>query len=180
MTSHSSHDRQDAEILASDSVALVTSMPVISAPAKDDPDLLHRSIMDVLRLIREDLAMDMVLITIHVDDQVVVSHAAAAAEECNIEGLSHPRELSICQRVLEGRLPAVIPDMAALKQTHDVPPTPVAPAAFMAVPVVLSCGRHYGVLCCLKSTPMPELDERHHRRLQMSAQHIARLVDEAG
>jgi hypothetical protein len=110
----------------------------------------------------------------------VVSHAAAATEECNIEGLSHPRELSICQRVLEGRLPAVIPDMAALKQTYDVPPTPVVPAAFMAVPVVLSCGRHYGVLCCLKSTPMLELDERHHRRLQMSAQHIARLVDEAG
>lgn len=180
MTSNSPQDKQHDDILGSDSVALVASLPVMGAAAKDDPDLLSRSITDLLHLIREDLAMDMVLVTIHVDDQIVVSHAAAAAEECNIEGFSHPKELSICQRVLEGRLPAVIPDMAALKQTHDVPPTPVVPAAFMAVPVILSCGRHYGVLCCLKSTPMPELDELHHRRLQMSAQHIARLVDEAG
>jgi hypothetical protein len=145
VTRNPSHDTQCADILASDPVALVTSLPVIGATAKDDPDLLNRSIADVLQLIREDLAMDMVLITIHVEDQVVVSQAAAAAEECNIEGLSHPRELSICQRVLEGRLPAVIPDVAAFKNTHDVPPTPVVPAAFMAVPVVLSCGRHYGV-----------------------------------
>lgn len=180
MTINPSHDKQHADILASACSVLVASLPVVGATAKDDSDLLNRSIVDVLHLIREDLAMDMVLITIHIDDQVVISHAATAAEENNVEGLSHPRELSLCQRVLEGRLPAVIPDMATLKQTHDVPPTPIVPAAFMAVPVVLSCGKHYGVLCCLKSTPMPELDELHHRRLQMSAQHIARLVDEAG
>ena len=58
--------------------------------------------------------MDMVLVTLHIGDQVVVNHAAAVLGDSNIKGLSHPKELSICQRVLEGRLPAAIPDLAAL------------------------------------------------------------------
>lgn len=166
--------------MVTNKVALNTLPLVIGAITKPESDLLNQSILEVLRLIRSDLAMDMVLVTMHVDDNVVISHAATAPEDPDVVGMSHPRELSICQRVLEGRLPAVIPDMAALEQTHEVPLNPIMPAAFMAVPVVLRSGERYGVLCCLKSTPAFELDECHHRRLEMSAQHIARLVDEAG
>lgn len=180
MTGSSSHDKSRADTLAPGKTALVASLPVIGASTPVNTDLLSCSIADVLRLIREDLVMDMVLITTHIGDEVVVSHAVTAPKIANIEGLSHPKELSICQRVLEGRLPPVIPDIVALKQTHEVPLTPIVPAAFMAAPVVLGNGKRYGVLCCLRSTPMLELDERHFRRLQMAAQHIARLVDEAG
>jgi hypothetical protein len=180
MAGNSSHEEGCSDRLSAGQVALDTLPLVVSATAKPASDLLNQSIREVLRLIREDLAMDMVLVTMHVDDDIVITHAATAPDEPNVEGMLHPRELSICERVLEGRLPAVIPDMAALKQSHDVPPTPIVPAAFMAVPVVLASGRHYGVLCCLKSTPMLELDACHHRRLEMSAQHIARLVNGAG
>jgi hypothetical protein len=180
MVSDSLIGQRQADGLPS-SQAVLDALPlVIDATTEPASDLLSQSILEVLRLIREDLAMDMVLVTMHMDDDVVIRHAATSPKEPNVEGMSHPRDLSICQRVLEGRLPAVIPDMAALKQTHDVPPTPIVPAAFMAVPVVLASGRRYGVLCCLKSTPMLELDECHRRRLEMSAKHIARLVDEAG
>ncbi|RYE72488.1 MAG: GAF domain-containing protein [Oxalobacteraceae bacterium] len=179
MTRNPSHGQGHA-VKAPDPTAWITSAPGNVTPPESSEDLLRRSITEVLRLIREDLAMDMVLITIHVGDTVVISHAAAACEEANIIGVSCASDSSICERVLEGRLPAVIPDMAALKRTHDVPVTPIIPAAFMAVPIVLSCGTRYGVLCCLNSTPMLELEQRQHRRLQMSAQHIARLVDDAG
>lgn len=180
MVSDSSIGDGQADCLPSGHVSLDTLPLVVGETTTPATDLLNQSILEVLRLIREDLAMDMVLITMHIDDDVVIAHAATAPEESDVEGMRHPRELSICQRVLDGRLPAVIPDMAVLKKTHDVPPTPIVPAAFMAVPVVLASGRRYGVLCCLKSTPMRELDVCHYRRLEMSAQHIARLVDEAG
>ena len=180
MVSDSSTGDEQADCLPSGQIPLDALPLVIDANAKPATDLLSQSILEVLRLIREDLAMDMVLVTMHIGDDVVIRHAVTASEEPIVEGMSHPKDLSICQRVLEGRLPSVIPDMEALKQTHDVPPTPIVPAAFMAVPVVLASGRRYGVLCCLKSTPMLELDAFHHRRLEMSAQHIARLVDEAG
>jgi hypothetical protein len=161
-------------------VALDRLPLVIDANPEPTSDLLSQCIRDVLRLVREDLAMDMVLVTMSIGEDVVISHSDATPEKTSVEGMLHPRERSICERVLDGRLPAIIPDMAALKRTHDVPATPIVPAAFMAVPVVLSSGRRYGVLCCLRSTPMLELGECHHRRLKMSAQHIARLVDEAG
>ena len=180
MAGNSSEGEKHPDVKASDSSNQVALPSVTSAPGPGGKDLLRQSIAEVLRLIREDLVMDMVLITIHMGDNVTVSQATTAAEEATIEGMSHASDQSICQRVLEGRLPAVIPDLAALKRTHDVPVTPVVPAAFMAVPILLSGGVRYGVLCCLRSTPMLELDELHFRRLQMSAQHIARLVDEAG
>ena len=154
--------------------------PVIRPPSDEDTRLLDRGIGEILRLMREDLVMDIVLVTVHDGDDVVVRHATSCPGEAGIEGLTHPREESICQRVLQGRLPAIIPDVAALGRTHDVPRTPTVPGAFMAAPVVLKSGRLYGVLCCLNFEAMPDLDERHHQRLRMSAEHIARLVDEAG
>ena len=180
MVSNSLHDEKNSELVPPSTISMDLLPLVVGTVSKPTSDLVSKSVMEILRLIREELAMDMVLITMHVDDDVVITHAATAPDEPSVKGMTHPKELSICQRVLEGRLPAVIPDMAALRQTHDVPPTPIVPAAFMAVPVILRSGTRYGVLCCLKSTPMPELDECHHRRLEMSAQHIARLVDEAG
>jgi hypothetical protein len=61
-----------------------------------------------------------------------------------------------------------------------VPVTPVTPGAYMAAPVWLRSGALYGTLCCLNLAATPELGQRHHERLQMSARQIARLVNEAG
>lgn len=180
LAKHLSQNEKHAHVKVPDPGNLNDLPSVAHTPGRDGKDLLRQSIGEVLRLIREDLVMDMVLITIHMGDNVTVSQATTAAEEATIEGMSHASDQSICQRVLDGRLPAVIPDVAALKHTHDVPVTPIVPGAFMAVPILLSGGERYGVLCCLRSTPMLELDQLHLRRLQMSAQHIARLVDEAG
>lgn len=180
MAGTSSQGNKHSDVKTLDSGSPVDLPSATNALGQNEKDLLRQSITEVLRLIREDLVMDMVLITIHAGDNVTISHAATASEEATIEDMCHASDQSICQRVLEGRLPAVIPDFAALRQTHDVPVTPVVLGAFMAVPILLSSGVRYGVLCCLKSTPMLELDELHLRRLQMSAQHIARLVDDAG
>lgn len=170
--------RESARSKPADMDSSTTS--VIGATAAQEANLLDLGIAEILRLMKEDLVMDIVLVTTHAGDHVVVSHATVLPGEDSIVGMSHPQEESICQRVLQGRLPAVMPDVAALAQTRDIPQTPIVPGAFMAAPVVLSCGRLYGVLCCLKFTASPDLDERHYQRLKMSAQHIARLVDEAG
>lgn len=142
--------------------------------------LLDQSITNVLAVAREALAMDLVFVSIQVLDQIVVSHAVSNAGEGSIRGMTHPFDESFCQRVLEGELPAIMPDVAALSFTHDVPVTPLTPGAFMTTPVRLQDGGLYGFLCCLQWTDAPELGELHHLRLKMSARQIARLVDEAG
>ena len=96
---------------------------------------MRQSIAEVLGLIREDLAVDMMLITIRVGDTMTVSRASTAAKQAT--------------------------NLSASKQTHDAPATPSVPGAFMAVLILSSGGERSGKLCCLISAPVLEPD-RHH------------------
>lgn len=140
---------------------------------------LDRSINDILRVIREDLVMDITFITQHRGDDLMVTHATFEPGGVRLQGMSHPRHQSLCQRVLEGRLPAVMPDVDALRSTHDVPVTALPVKSYMAAPVRLRDGTLYGMLCSLNAAVTRELDQRHYQRMQLSARQIARLVNQA-
>jgi hypothetical protein len=141
---------------------------------------LDRSIEDILNVIRQDLAMDITFVTKQAGDDVAISHATPGPDGLRLQGMTHPKHQSLCQRVLEGRLPALMPDIEQLRATHDIPPLPLTVGAYMATPVWLRAGTLYGMLCCLNAAASREMDQRHYRRLQMSAKQIARLVDDAG
>lgn len=143
-------------------------------------ELLDRSIANVLEMIREVLDMDLVFVSRRACDVAVISHVSAKPGEASVQGTMQPLNKSFCQRVLEGRLPAVVPDVPTLRATHDVPATPIPPGAYLTTPVWLQDGTLYGLLCCLRRTVSPDLNQVHHQRLQMSARQIARLIDEAG
>jgi hypothetical protein len=153
---------------------------IVRAVPDESTRLLDRAIVDILRLMRNELVMDIVFVARYEGDEVTVSHADSTPDNASIEGLSHPRNQSFCQRVLDGRLPPIIPDVAALRETHELPEVPVVPGAYLAAPVLLRDGSLYGTLCCLSFEPVPAMNELHYQRLQMSARQIARLVDEAG
>jgi hypothetical protein len=153
---------------------------LLSTSQEDRDRSLDRSIVDILAVMRMELVMDIVFVSKVAGDAVMVTHSTSNPGEAGIQGMSHPKVQSLCQLVLDGRLPAVMPDVAALRLTHDIPFTPVAPGAYMAAPVWLRSGALYGTLCCLNLAASPELGQRHYERLQMSARQIARLVNEAG
>lgn len=153
---------------------------LLSTSKEDRDKSLDRSIVDILAVMRVELVMDIVFVSKVTGDAVIVTHSTSNPGEAGIQGMSHPKEQSLCQLVLDGRLPAVMPDVAALRLTHDVSGTPVTPGAYMAAPVWLRSGALYGTLCCLNLAASPELGQRHYERLQMSARQIARLVNEAG
>jgi hypothetical protein len=141
---------------------------------------LDRSIEDVLRVARDNLVMDIVLVTRQRGDRIVITHSTPGPAEMRMQGMSYPKHHSLCQRVLEGRLPAVMPDVEALRSSHDLPVLSLAVGAFMATPVWLSNGTLYGMLCCFNAAVSRELDQRHYLRLQLSARQIARIVNETG
>lgn len=153
---------------------------LVSAAEMNLAQSLDRSIDDILRLIRRDLTMDMAFVTRLSGDLIVISHAAAGPSKTRIQGTTHPRHRSLCQRVLDGYLPAVMPDVEALRTTHDIPTLDLTVGAYMATPVWLRDGMLYGMLCCLRATASQELDQRHYQRLQMFAMQISRLVNNAG
>ena len=141
---------------------------------------LERSIRSLLNVMRKELEMDIAFITRRTSDRVMISHAMVSSDDFTLEGVSFSAEQSLCQRVLDGRLPAVMPDVAALRTTHDVPDVPMAIGAYIATPVRLKNGALYGTLCCLNFEVLPKLGNFEHDRLQMSARQIAELIDEAG
>ncbi len=67
-------------------------------------------------------------------------------------------ELTYCQRVVDGRLPALVPDTAADPITSRLAVTAAAGmGAYAGVPLRLPDGTLYGTLCCLAATPRPDL-----------------------
>jgi GAF domain-containing protein len=140
---------------------------------------LDDSITAVLRLVREHLAMDVVFVAHYAGDLNVFTHADSGTAGVELVGVSQARTESFCQRVLDGRLPRVMPDVPELRQTHDVPEAPLPIGAYMATPVHLQDGSLYGTLCCFSFEPSPGLNERHYRRLKIAARLTARLIDEA-
>lgn len=143
-------------------------------------EFVSQSIANLLDVVRNELAMDIVFISRPMLDYVVITNMSSDPTGPNFKELSIPLRESFCQRILDGRLPAVMPDVAALSSTHDIPNNSMRPGAYLSVPIELQNGKLYGLLCCLRNEAWPELGTIHYRRLEISARQIARLLEEAG
>jgi len=77
------------------------------------------------------------------------------------DGITQQQETTFCQHVLDGRLPAVMPDMrkSRLAMSLPVARTPRI-RSYVTTPVVLSDGSLYGTLCAFGFTSDPELTTR--------------------
>jgi EAL domain-containing protein (putative c-di-GMP-specific phosphodiesterase class I) len=96
------------------------------------------------------------------------------------EGATQKQETTFCQAILDGRLPAVIPDV------KDHPAAMKLPAArlprirsYVSVPVVLSDGSLYGTFCAAGLTSDAALTKRDKSLMEVLA-HAASLVIEPG
>lgn len=133
----------------------------------------------LLRLMREELQMDVAFVSEFVDGERVLRHVdAGPGGEMVVPGLSNPLEDTLCQRVIDGRLPQLVGDLPALRTTLSLPEFPFSIGAHVSVPVQRHDGRIYGTLCCFSFDPDPTVGERHLRRLEMSARLAGRLLDE--
>jgi transcriptional regulator with GAF, ATPase, and Fis domain len=111
----------------------------------------------VLRDIRGGLQMDVAFVSQFSEDQLVFRAIEGDAESFGWqEGESSPIDESYCKRVLDGRIPQVVPDAKDEDATKDLRVTSEADiGSYCAVPLVLSEGRLYGTLCCLSHESDP-------------------------
>jgi EAL domain-containing protein (putative c-di-GMP-specific phosphodiesterase class I) len=93
-------------------------------------------------------------------------------------GSTLPLANSYCVRVLDGRLPGVIPDAGANLVTRELPVTrSLGIGAYVGAPIRLSDGRVDGMLCAVSSGARPELSGRDRGVLDMLAQLLADITD---
>jgi diguanylate cyclase (GGDEF)-like protein len=140
-----------------------------------------KNIEHLLRDVREALQMDVAFVSKFSEDQLVFRALEGDAESFGWqEGESFPINESYCKRVLDGRIPDVVPDAKREDATKDLRVTSEADmGSYCAVPLVLSDGRLYGTLCCVSHAPDPWLRERDLRLMERTAswlvKHLERL-----
>ena len=155
----------------------VTISELLVATAESSDALLDDSVSELLRAMRERMRIDVVFVSEFVDGQRMFRFVDAAGVAPGIEaGASSPAEESVCQRIVEGRLPQLVPDLSALA-AGDVPALPFPIGAHLSTPIVLPDKRVYGTLCCFSAARRPDLVQADLDKLRLCATLVARKVE---
>lgn len=153
---------------------------LLVATADGSDALIDQAVPEVLRLLRQHLKMDVVFVSEFVDGRRVFRRVDTAPEARVIEaGQSAPLEETYCQRVVDGRLPRLVHDVAGTPGHFDLPPTDFPIGAHLSTPIVLNDGRVYGTLCCFSFSPNHALTQRDLRKLEMSAELTAKKINDS-
>jgi len=145
-------------------------------------DRTPTTIEDMLRDVREALNMDVAFVSEFSEDRLVFGALEGDAESFGWrEGESFPIDESYCKRVLDGRIPRVVPNAKSEDATRDLRVTTEADiGSYCAVPLVLSDGRLYGTLCCVRHEPDPWLRERDLAIMERTARWLIEQLERHG
>lgn len=94
------------------------------------------------------------------------------------EGATQPQATTFCQAILDGRLPAVIPDVTKFPEAMRLPAARLPRIrSYVSVPVVLSDGTTYGTFCAAGLTTDKALTKRDQSLMDVLA-HAASVIIE--
>jgi GAF domain-containing protein len=136
----------------------------------------------MLSAVRETLRMDVAFVSNFDRDELVFRKLEGDSESFGWrEGQSFPLDESYCKRVLEGRIPRVVPDAKREEATRDLRVTSEAGmGSYCAVPLVLSDGRLYGTLCCVSHEPDPWIREKDLGLMDRTARWLVEDLERRG
>ncbi|NEX60087.1 sensor domain-containing protein [Noviherbaspirillum galbum] len=135
-----------------------------------------------LRSIRQHLGMEVAFVSRFINGKrVFMSIDAQNGVTPIVVGGSDPVEDSYCARVVDGRLPQIIPDAFDNTEAMSLPATQLVPVrAHLSVPIRLNNGEIYGTYCCFSSTPDQSLNERDLGVMYVFADMLARQIERHG
>ena len=151
-------------------------------PAGEGFSQTPETIEQLLYAVREALQMDVAFVSQFAQDRLVFRALEGDAESFGWQqGESFPLDESYCKRVLEGRIPDVVPDAKGEDATKNLRVTSEADmGSYCAVPLVLSDGRLYGTLCCVSHAPDPWLRERDLGLMERTARWLVEQLERRG
>lgn len=134
------------------------------------------SLQELLHNLRVLLEMDIAFVAEFVDKKKIYRHVDHDCETaaCAKAGDSAPLEITLCQRVVDGRLPSYLCDAQSHPEMAQVKTTNASNIkAYLSAPVVLRDGRVYGTLCCISRTARSALGSRQIDSLRYVAGIVA-------
>jgi EAL domain-containing protein (putative c-di-GMP-specific phosphodiesterase class I) len=143
---------------------------VVPAPGADSVD-------KILQAVREHLRMDVAFASRICAGQVTLRNVATNGNLI-AAGDVFDAEDGYCQRIIDGRLPYVMPDTAAYPEATKLACTRDIPVgSHLSVPLRLSDGSVYGTFCCFSHVSEPNLNERDLQTLKAFAQLAAGQIE---
>ena len=142
------------------------------------PEDIERMLSDVRRV----LEMDVAFVSEFAGNELGFRALEGDAESFGWqEGGSFPLDESYCKRVLDGRVPRVVPNARREEATRDLRVTSEADiGCYCAVALVLSDGRLHGTLCCVSHEPDPWLRGRDLDLMDRTARWLVEDLERRG
>lgn len=155
----------------------VTISELLVATADSSDPLLDDSVSELLHAMRTRMEMDVVFVSEFIDGRHMFRFVDTAPGGLPMEaGMSRPVEETVCQRVVQGRVPELVRDLADVPR-EDLPELPIRIGAHLSTPIVLKDRRVYGTLCCFSAAPRQELVQADLDKLRLCATLVARKID---
>jgi EAL domain-containing protein (putative c-di-GMP-specific phosphodiesterase class I) len=137
----------------------------------------EEALLEILHAIRTHFGMDVAFISEFKDERRFFRFVDEAAPFLEV-GASDPLEESYCKRVLEGRLPEVVPDARQEPAALELAVTLKLPVgAHLSVPIRLKNGSIFGTLCCFSRQPDVTLNERDLAMMRVFADFAGRQLE---
>lgn len=144
---------------------------------------LYGPLTFLLAQVRRSLNMDVVFVSQFIDKERVFEVVSAEGEAADavVTGRSDPLLDTYCKRIVDGRLPAIIPDTGASPEASSLAITQVLHIrAYLSAPVVLPNGQVFGTVCCISHSPRSDLRDADAEALAAVARAVAASVTRSG
>lgn len=134
-------------------------------------------VAELLRVAKRSLGLSLTFLT-RMDGTTQHLEVVESSIPLFKDGITQPQETSFCQAILDGRLPAVIPNVAKLPEAKRLPAARFPRIrSFVSVPVRLSDGELYGTFCAAGFTADRELCTRDQALMEVLASAAATVIE---
>ena len=134
-----------------------------------------------LQFVRQRFGFDVAFVSEFKDGRRFFRHVDAkhGLETAAIRSRSDPLEATYCQRIVDGRLPPVIPDTSQNPEAARLGATEELDIrSHVGAPVRFSDGRVYGTLCCYSHAAAAALSDAQMEAVRLLADFLSVLLDQ--
>ncbi len=139
----------------------------------------NTSLPDIIHLLRQHLGMDVAFLSEFAHGRREFRYVDTDESDCPVCcGKGDALEASYCQRIIDGRLPELIPDVDDFPMAKALPVTQELDIkSYIAAPIRLADGSVYGTFCCYSHMPDRSLNERDLALMHVCAEMAAKQID---
>jgi EAL domain-containing protein (putative c-di-GMP-specific phosphodiesterase class I) len=143
-------------------------------PQRSDTDL---KVAELLRTAKNSLGLSLTFLT-RLDGEVQHLEVVESSIPFFHDGQQQPQATSLCQAILDGKLPSVIPNIAKIPEAKRLPAARFPRIrSYISVPVSLSDGTLYGTFCAAGFTADNDLTKRDKALMEVLASAAATIIE---